>query len=155
MSEDAHRDDGARHAQDPSLVDEQGTRWRRWSVLLPALTFVAGLALGAAVLGASTAQDDEGTVGGRPAPAAAPAPSPTASDLLVRVPAPCLQAAERAEQAYALVEQGVTAARELDARGLADLVDQVQQQRPEAPALLDACRAAAATAVVEPAPAPS
>ena len=152
MSEDPGRDDGARSAQAPALVDEEGARWRRWTVLLPALTFVAGLALGAAVLGASTTQDDEGTVGGRPPPSAAPVPSPTASDLLVRVPGPCLQAAERAEQAYALVEQGVTAARELDARGLADLVDQVQQERPEVQALVDACRAAAGEAVVQPRP---
>ena len=149
MSEDVPEHDGGRHAA--GLVDDDGPGWRRWSVLLPALTFLAGLALGAAVLGASTAQDEEGTAGPRP-PSAAPVPSPTPSDLLVRVPAPCLQAAERAEQAYALVEQGVAAARELDARGLADLVDQVQQQRPEVQGLVDACRAAAGNAVVQPRP---
>ncbi len=152
MDHDPDSSEAGRHAQGSRLVDEDGSRWRRWSVLLPALTFVAGLALGAAVLGASTTEDGEGTVAApAPAPPAA-APAPTPSDLLVRVPGPCLQAAEQAEQAYALVEQGVTAARELDARGLADLVDQVQRQRPEAQAQVDACRSAAATSVVEPAP---
>lgn len=149
MSEDQRSQDGGeRHEQGARLVDQDGARWRRWSVLLPALTFLAGLALGAAVLGASTTQDD--TQAAPPPPSAAPAP--TASDLLVRVPGPCLEAAERAEQAYALVERGVTAARDLDARGLADLVDEVQQQRPEVQALVDACRTAAGNAVVQPSP---
>ena len=148
MSEDPRSVDGGRE-QGASLVDDDGPRWRRWSVLLPALTFVAGLALGAAVLGASTTEDEEGE---RPAPSAAPTPTPEEGGLLVRVPPSCLQAAERAEQAYALVEQGVAAARELDARELADLVDEVQQQRPQVQALVDACRAAAADAVVQPRP---
>lgn len=147
--EQRSQDDGERHGQGAVLVDQDGARWRRWSVLLPALTFLAGLALGAAVLGASTTRD--GTEAAPPPPPA-PAPSPSPSDLLVRVPGPCLQAAERAEQAYALVEQGVAAARELDARALADLVDEVQQQRPEVQALVDTCRAAAGEAVVQPGP---
>lgn len=153
MDHDPDSSEAGRHAPGSRLVDDAGSRWRRWSVLLPALTFVAGVALGAAVLGASTAQDDEGAVAAVPAPTAVTAPTP--SDLLVRVPGPCLQAAEQAEQAYALVERGVAAARELDARGLADLVDEVQRQRPEAQAQVDACRSAAATTAVEPAPAPS
>lgn len=151
MADEDPRSQGQdRHEQGSSLVDEDGSRWRRWSVLLPAVTFVTGLALGAAVLGASTTQDEEGAVPA--APTAAPTAAPGQGELLVRVPPSCLQAAERAEQAYALVEQGVTAARELDARGLADLVDQVQQQRPEVQALVDACRAAAGDAVVQPRP---
>lgn len=134
-------------------VEEQDSRWRRWSVLLPALAFLAGLLLGGAVLGAAGRSDDQtGATGERVRPSATPTPSPSGGDLLVRVPGPCLQAADRAEQAYALLERGVTAARDLDARALADLVDQVQQQRPEVQALVERCRAAAATAVVQPSP---
>jgi len=149
VSEDQRSDDGGqRHEQGSRLVDQEGARWRRWSVLLPALTFLAGLALGAAVLGASTTQDR--TPAASPPPS--PTPTPTPTELLVRVPGPCLEAAERAEQAYALVEQGVKAARDLDARGLADLVDEVQRQRPEVQALVEACREAAGDAVVQPTP---
>ena len=149
MSEDLRGQDRDR-PEDGLLADEDGPRWRRWSVLLPALTFLVGLALGAAVLGATTAEDDEGALPAGPTSTATP--TPPQDGLLVRVPAACLEAAERAEQAYALVEQGVTAARELDARGLADLVDEVQRQRPEVQARVDACRAAAGDAVVQPRP---
>lgn len=146
MSEDQHGDDGTdRHEPSARLVDQDEARWRRWSVLLPALTFLAGVALGAAVLGASTTEDEP-----RAAPTAPPTPSASPTDVTIRVPGPCLQAAERAEQAYALVERGVTAARDLDARELADLVDEAQRQRPEVQSLVEACRSAATDAVVQP-----
>ena len=150
MDEDPRDEDGGQHAQGVRLVDEGGARWRRWSVLLPAFTSAGGLARGAAVLGASTSRDDEGKATALSRTPAAP--SPTRGDLAVRVPGPSLEAAGRAPRAYALVEQGVTAGRELDARGLADLVDRVQRQRPEAQALVDACRTAAGEAVVQPPP---
>lgn len=142
--------DGARHV---ALAAEQGT-WKRWSVLLPALAFVAGLLLGGAVIGVGLQQDhqQQGAVaaGGPPTPT----PSASPSGLTVDVPGSCLQAANKAEDAYGLVEKGVAAARGLDARALADLVDQAQRQRPEVQRLIDACRAAAQTAVVEPSPTP-
>ena len=150
MGDDARTEAAGRREPPRHLTDEPSGRWGRWSVLLPALTFLAGLLLGAAVLGAT--RSDDGTPPPRAAPSAVPTPSPSPSDALVRVPGPCLQAAEQAEQAYALVEQGVAAARELDARGLADLVDEVQRRRPEVQALLEACRTAASRGIVEPAP---
>ncbi len=131
-----------------------GSSWRRWSVLLPALAFVAGLLLGGAVIGATLSGNDANTP-----EAGGASPSPTASvqpDVVVTVPGPCVQAADKADEAYALLERGVRAARDLDARGLADLVEQVQQQRPEVERLVTECRTAAGEVITEPAtPAPA
>ena len=143
--------DQGRHERPTALGDAGGSRARTWSVLLPAITFLAGLALAAAVLGA-TGAGDEPAAAARPTPTPTPSASPGQPELVVTVPGPCLQAAERAEQAYALLEQGVTAARDLDARALADLVDQVQRERPQVEALVQACREAAGDAVVQPTP---
>ena len=132
-----------------------GPWWRRWSVLLPALTFLVGLLLGAAVIAAlSSDGDDERAAPRAPAPAPTAQPSPSAA-LTVRVPEPCVRAADKAEQAYALLEQGVAAARDLDARGLQELVDTVQRERPQVEALVRQCREQSATALAQPTPAAS
>lgn len=143
--------DQGRHERPTALADQTGARGRAWSLLLPALTFLAGLGLAAAVLGA-TGSDDAEDATAQPTPSPTPSASPAQPELVVRVPGPCLQSAERAEQAYALLERGVTAARDLDARALADLVDQVQRERPQVEALVQACREAAGDAVVQPTP---
>ena len=138
-----------------STVTSSEPGWRRWSVLLPALTFAVGLALGAAVvgvsqLGGSSSDEPLAAPSSSSTPASEPvAPSPSA--LLITVPAPCVQAAEQAETAYAVLDQAVTAVRELDARQLADVVDAAQTERSETEALIDACRTAAGEQVVEPA----
>ena len=124
--------------------------WRRWSVVLPAVTFLLGLLLGAVVVAAS-GDDEQDRTAAPAAPKAAPTPS-AEGQLTVRVPGPCLRAAEAAEQAYAVLEQGVAAARDLDARRLQELVDTVQRERPQVEALVRACREQAAAALVSPAP---
>ncbi len=135
---------------------ERHSGWQRWSVLLPALAFVGGAALGGVVVGVAVGGGSSSSSDAA-APGATPTPTPSAgrADAVVRVPGPCLQAADRADDAYALVQQGVQAARDLDARALADLVDQVQQQRPQVQALIADCRAAAADTVLQPAPTPA
>jgi len=133
------------------------TGWRRWSVLLPALTFAVGLALGAAVVGVSQlGGSDEADPLAAPSPSSSPASEPTGSAspgaLRITVPAPCVQAAEKAETAYGVLDRAVTAVRELDARQLADVVDAAQTERAETEALVDACRAAAGEQLLEPVP---
>lgn len=130
--------------------------WRRWSVLLPALTFAVGLALGAAVvgvseLGGSSADEEVAAPSSTSTPTPEPDAAPSPSALLITVPAPCVQAAEQAETAYDVLDRAVTAVRELDARQLADVVDAAQTERAETEALVDACRAAAGDQLVEPA----
>ena len=135
-----------------------GAWWGRWSVLLPALTFLVGLLLGAAVIAASSSDGDDGgeeQAAPRAAPTAPTAqPSPSGA-LTVRVPGPCLRLADEAEQAYALVEQGVAAARDLDARRLQELVDTVQREQSQVQTLVRQCREQSEGERVQPAPRPT
>ena len=138
--------------------DTGASRWRSWSVVLPALAFLAGLLLGGAVIGAAFNSDNaDSSAAGGPGDTATPTTTPTAtaSDLNVTVPGPCVQAAERADDAYALVERGVKAARDLDAGALADLVDEVQRQRPEVQALIAECQQQTGDRIVNPGPTPT
>lgn len=133
----------------------QEPAWKQWSVLLPALTFLVGLALGAAVLGIAQTTDEgvEGpTAGGSAAPDASPSPSPTSSDLTVVVPATCVEAAEKAELAFDVLQDAASAVRDLDARRLAEVVDLAQSEQPEVDRLVSACREAAGTRLLEPSP---
>ena len=129
--------------------------WQRWSVLLPVLTFVVGLVLGAVAVGV-TRTDDAGR--SQPQAEASPSdepsvePSPDASPgaLQVTVPASCVRAAEKAEVAYDVLDQAVAAVRDFDARRLADIVDRAQAERAMTEELVAACEAAAGRQLVEP-----
>lgn len=128
---------------DDLVREDRGRGWG-WTILLPALAFLVGLVLGGVLIGVS--RDDSGgsVAGGAATALPSPTSSPGAADVTVTVPGPCVQAADRADEAYALVEKGVRAARNLDARGLADLVAQVQRDRPQVQQLIAECRTAVA-----------
>lgn len=146
-------------------ADAKGGEGSVWTWLLPALAFVAGVALGAVVVGVGASGDGDGTaqVGASPTsePSSGDQPTGTASsDALVRVPASCLQAADGAEEAAREVDDVVEAVRTFDARRLQELVDRFQQLQPEVQRLADQCRGAAGDQLregelVTPAPAPS
>lgn len=139
----------------PSTSEPAG--WKRWSILLPALTFAVGLVLGGVVVGVSSV-DDSGTEGPMAAaspsatPAGVPGDGASPGALRITVPAPCVQAAEKAEVAYDVLDRAATAVRDFDARALADVVDQAQVEREETEQLVDACQAAAGTQLLEPVP---
>jgi hypothetical protein len=122
-----------------AALEDARPRGSRWVWVLPALTFLVGLALGALVVGAP----DEAPVPATTDPAAAPASEPSAapSDLLVRVPEPCLAVAEQAEEAVAVVDRAVAAVRSFDARELQEVLDQAQDLRPGVERLAADCRA--------------
>ena len=121
-------------------MEDVGPGRGRWSWLLPALTFLVGLALGGLVLGG----DGDPPRAAAPVPAGGePSPPPDPGDLLVRVPEPCLRVADEAEQAVATLDRAVDAARSLDARRLQDVVDDVQRLRPRLEDLADRCRSRA------------
>jgi hypothetical protein len=111
--------------------------------LLPALAFVAGVALGAVVVAVGTTADgDAGLLAGDDA---TPTPTATADDsaredLIVRVPAACLDAADAAEQAARRVDDVVRAVGDLDARRLQELVDEFQRLEPVARTFAEQCR---------------
>ena len=129
--------------------------WQRWSVLLPVLTFVVGLVLGAVALGV-TQVDDAGSqqpLAEDASPQARPAPEPSTDaspgSLRVIVPAPCVLAAEKAEVAYDVLDDAVAAVRDFDARRLADIVDRAQAERAMTEELVEACEDAAGMQLVE------
>lgn len=138
-----------------------------WSWLLPALTLVAGVALGASVVAAGTAGDDgeesraSPSVSAEPSdPAAGAGASTSEEDLLVRVPAACLQAADGAEEAAGQFDDVAEAVGALDAGRLQELVDRFQQLQPEIQRHAEECRSTAGAQVgdgtlVTPTPTPT
>lgn len=159
------------------MVDEQADGSRRvepadskssrssaltWGVPLAAL--LAGALLGGGVV-ALVAGDDEVE---RPAalpsapPSEAPLPEsvPAGSDVLIRVPAPCVEVAGDAETTVQTFDQLATAVRDFDARELQEIVDRLQKLRPRVEALAEQCRNAAGRGIADgdlviPAPLPS
>lgn len=113
-----------------------------WFWLLPALTFLVGAALSAALFALGdtddTADVDQATAGQSPSPE--PDASPTPDELVVQVPAVCLEAAELAESVSSALGDVIDAAGALDARRLQESLDVVQQMRPEVEATSAACR---------------
>lgn len=142
---------------DPHSPSNGGLRRLVW--LLPALTFVVGVVLGAVVVGAITSgADSAGAVAGGPAPSATggtsgatgatptTGPTPGTGDVTVTVPAECAALADDARNAAGLLDEAATAARDLDARALAGLVRRMQDARTRLASQADACRGAAASA---------
>lgn len=124
---------------------EDSPSGRAWW-LLPALAFVVGVVLGAVVVGVgasvgSDAADTTASVTAEPeAPDDEQEPATSPSDVLVRVPGSCLEAADGAEQAAGQIDDVVEAVRALDARRLQELLDEFQQLQPDIQALADRCR---------------
>ena len=117
---------------------------RSWTWVLPALAFVAGVALGAAVVSVGNLGGDDSRAA---AVAVSPSPSPdddagpsASADVVVRVPGACLEAADGAEEAAREVDDVADAVRSFDARRLQELVDRFQQLQPEVQRLADRCR---------------
>lgn len=146
MSSDESTSPGAAGAS--STAVGTGRRSSPWTWLLPALTFLVGCLLGGVVVaaGAFDGDDDEPL---RAAPGASqqpgdgedgPQPTPTSGDVVVRVPESCLQAADMATSAIGQIDRVVEAVRDLDARRLQEIVDQVQKLEPEVRRLADQCR---------------
>jgi hypothetical protein len=130
----------------------------RWSSLLPAGTFLAGCALGAVVMGVGeVGSDDEPTTsavtetvgGGSDATGDDEATEGTGtdgedSDLTVRVPEACVQAATDASALVDSVDRVVAAVADLDLRRLRETVDEVQQVRDGVQEVAEQCREIAA-----------
>lgn len=129
----------------------QPPRRGRLTWLIPALTFLVGLLLGALVVGASGLGDDD-DVTAAPVPTATdPGTSPTTGtqdrpDTTVTVPGACLDAAEGTQGLLTLVQEAATAAQELDAAELSSIVRQLQESQATLESLSNDCRSAAGSA---------
>lgn len=124
------------------------TRW-----IVPLVTFVVGVVLGAGGIGLVLRGGDE------PPPTAAPATasaSPTTGESAqVAVPRACLRIADEAKVLQDRIDQAVAAARDLDAAELSDLVRQIDEQQTAIRASSDVCRQGVATATPVPSRAPT
>lgn len=143
----------------PGQVSESGPdrhRGSTWSWLLPAGTFLAGLALGGVVVGVGAVGVDDGPS----APNAASAPDEDAAGdgtaggdegagagdtgLYVRVPDSCVRTAEDATTLVEQVDSVVAAVAELEPERLRKTIDDVQQIRDDVRDVAQQCRDAAA-----------
>lgn len=137
---------------------------RPW--LVPLATFLVGLLLGAAVLALTRGGDTASTVAttdptarvtvtASPAPTGSPTvaePAATPSDVTVTVPAECLELAQDARDAGGLLEDAATAARDLDANRLADIVRKMQTARDDLDTGASACQNARGGPTTGPSP---
>jgi hypothetical protein len=121
--------------------------------MVAALTFLAGLVLGGAVVAASTS-GDEGEDPAQATRATQTVPSaPTASVTegpTVTVPAACLEVANRTDEVLALVNDAATAARDLNASELSSVVRELQQTQSDLRQKSSDCRSAAGDALPTP-----
>lgn len=78
-----------------------------------------------------------------PTPAPTVTTSPTATDLVVTVPTECLALADNTQQVLDLVDQAVTAAGDLDAGALSDIVSQLETAQSDLESQSQACQDAA------------
>lgn len=124
---------------------------RGW--LLPVVTFVLGALIGVALMGLarSGSGDDQAKesppAGSTASSAASPSQSPLTTTAVV-VPSACLAIADQAQELQGLMTTAATAARDLDASKLSDMVRQVGQVQAQIRASTADCRAAASSATI-------
>ncbi len=106
-------------------VEESG--WQRWALrLLPALTFVVGLVLGAVVVLASQPERDAPAASAEPSAAPPSAPGEGTADTVVTVPGACEDAAEDLTEATRLLDDVAAAVRDFRPDDLIGLLDQLE-----------------------------
>lgn len=116
--------------------DREGGGW--WSLLLPTLTFVVGLALGGGLVYATSGGDAATTP--EAAPSASPSPSVAeGGDTTVTLPAECEQASQRLTEAYGLLREAVGQVRDFDAGRLVETIDELQTVDEQTRPLVEAC----------------
>ncbi len=131
---------------DPSgeTVREQG----RFDFWIPAMMLVLGLLLGGGLMwivtdDGSDTTSDSATESASPAPTSTVTATSTATDLQVTVPAECLELANNTQEILDLVDQAVTAAGDLDAGALSDVVSELESAQTDIEAQSQACEDAA------------
>ena len=132
----------------PTAV-ERTPRVPLWAIVLPAVTLLAGMAIGAAVTGAGKAPT--------PAASSSATPSSTASPstVQVRVPVECLQLAQEATTALPPIDEAKSAVQSLDVQRLQDYIAKMQVAGPHLQELGQQCRDNAGKVQLAPVPEPS
>jgi hypothetical protein len=120
----------------------------RFDFWIPAMMLVLGLLLGGGLMwivtdDGSDSGSDTATESASPAPASTVTATSTATDLQVTVPAECLELADNTQEILDLVDQAVTAAGDLDAGALSDVVSELESAQADIEAQSQACQDAA------------
>ncbi len=116
-------------------IDSRRRTWR-WTSVLPALTFLVGLALGVALGFAAGGSDSGPRALSTPTPSPRSAPSPIPGV----IPQVCVEAAQESSKALTLLRQGVRAIADLDAQRLREVLDEAQQVQQVAEAAARQCQ---------------
>ena len=142
--------DGAPEVPAPNGAAESGpdvapSTNRAW--LIPAVTFLVGLALGAVVVAVSASGGDESpSAGDQPSgtpTASVPSASVTASpDVSVTVPGECVEVADDAQVLLSLVDDAAGAVRDLNASALSSILDEMQAAQTTLQEQVDLCQSA-------------
>lgn len=108
------------------IIEVEKSGWQRWALrLLPALTFLVGLALGAAVMLASRPDPVTPEASDEPsAPATAPEGQP--ADTVVTVPGACEDAAATLTEATRLLDDAAAAVRDFRPDELVTLLNRLE-----------------------------
>ncbi|MDQ1715546.1 MAG: hypothetical protein QOC60_1491 [Frankiaceae bacterium] len=134
----------------PTVV-ERSPRVPAWAMLLPAVTLIGGIAIGAAVTSAGKGTD--------PAPGATAGVSPTStsspSTVEVRVPVECLQLAQEAATSLPPIEDAKAAVQNLDFARIQDYIAKMQVAGPRLQDLAQQCRDKSGNVQLGPAPSAS
>jgi hypothetical protein len=130
----------------------------RWSRLLPAATFVVGLALGSVLVAVSQGGDDQDGQGaaGTPTPSASD-PDVAASDdqVVLAVPQACRDAAENLRQATSVLGDAIGSVRDFDPDQLVKLLNQLEDLDNATRPLTRQCSRSEATVTVVPSATPT
>lgn len=121
-----------------------------WLVrLLPALTFVVGLAIGSLVVLAGTGGDDTGAGTPKENTAASPSASPT-GDTVVTVPEACREAGANLSAATALLRDSVDSVRDFQPDRIVKALDRLQTLDQQTRPLVARCSAVRVSQGVSP-----
>lgn len=130
-------DDPTTARPDPADREELRTQHTRgaWFVLLPALTFVAGLLLSWLVVGVALDDDAPDRVGADPSEPTSPSPGTG-----VVVPDACIEAVDTAQQAISSIQDGARALRDFRPEEVIDLLDELEDLDQQAREQIATCQ---------------
>ncbi len=110
-----------------TIISAEEPGWQRWAVrLLPALTFLVGLGLGAVVVLASEPERDVPQTAAEAPAAASPEPGEGTADTVVTLPGACEDAADSLTEATRLIDDVAGAVRDFRPDELVGLLDQLE-----------------------------
>lgn len=134
----------------PPLAD---TPRRGVGALLPAIALVVGLVVGGLFVGltdlggsgdqASSGTPSTSSTGSASSPGSTSSGTP--SDVVITVPGACLTLTDNSQELLDLVDQAVTAARDLNASELSSVVSKLKDTQDRLRTQTEACRTAAST----------